>query len=152
VYEPYAFTNAKNKGKWRYPGPIPVGETASAADAIAWDRARLASLVEPVSDWERRHRIPSSRVFAGEFGVVRTNPGATDYLRDLIALFEERGWHWAFYGYREDEWDAMDYELGTGRTPWAWWQAQERGVPPDPEAVYRPNDLWRMLQQAVRDR
>jgi hypothetical protein len=150
MYEPYAYTGPKNDGAYRYPGRVPIGETAR--EPVMVDRARLAALLEPVAAWQRRHAIPSSRIFAGEFGVVRTHAGAAEYLQDLIEIFEARGWHWAFYGYREDEWPAMDYELGTGRVPWAWWQAQERGVPPDPAAVYRPNALWQMLRRAVRDR
>jgi hypothetical protein len=131
---------------------VPIGERAGPADAVAWDRAHLGHFLQPVVDWQRRHSIPASRIFAGEFGVIRTHHGAEAYLRDLIAVFEARGWHWAFYGYREDEWPAMDYELGAGRVPAAWWQAQERGVFADPAAVYRPNSLWRMLEHAVQDR
>jgi hypothetical protein len=152
MYEPYAFTNAKNQGRYRYPGIVPIGETPAAGGGIPWDRARLESFLQPVADWQRRHSIPSSRVFAGEIGVVRTNAGATEYLRDLVGVIEQRGWHWAFYAFREDEWPAMDYELGTGRVPWAWWQAHERGVLPDPARVYRPNALWEMLREAVQDR
>jgi hypothetical protein len=152
MYEPYAFTNAKNAGTYRYPGRIPVGETANPGDGTDWDRARLERFLQPVADWQRRHAIPSSRILAGEFGVVRTHVGAEEYLRDLIAIFEARRWHWAFYGYREDEWPAMDYELGTGRVPAAWWQAHGRGTIPDAAAVYRPNSLWQMLERAVQDR
>jgi hypothetical protein len=152
MYEPYAFTNARNGGRYRYPGVVPVGETAAAGGGVRWDRARLEWFLQPVAEWQRRHRVPSSRVFAGEIGVVRTNPGATEYLRDLIDAIEGHRWHWAFYAFREDEWPAMDYELGTARVPWAWWQAQQRGVAPDPAEVYRPNALWHMLRNAVQDR
>jgi hypothetical protein len=150
MYEPYAYTNPRNKGMWTYPGRIPVGESAGAGGALPWDRAALDAFLQPVVRWQRRHAIPSSRVFAGEFGVVRRHPGAAAYMSDLIAVFEAHGWHWAFYGFREDEWDAMDYELGTGRVPAAWWDAQKRGTMPDPAAVYRPNALWTLLTRAVR--
>lgn len=152
MYEPYAYTNAKNKGAYRYPGRVPVGETATPEKALDWDRAQLERFLRPVADWQSRHAIPSSRIFAGEFGVARTHGGAEAYLRDLITIFETHRWHWAFYAYREDEWPAMDYELGTGRAPEAWWQASQRGVVPDPTAIYRSNPLWQMLERAVQDR
>jgi hypothetical protein len=149
MYEPYAYTNPRNTGTYRYPGRVPVGEEGGTA--IEWDRAALERFLQPVADWQRRHGIPSSRIFAGEFGVVRTHEGAEAYLRDLVAIFEARGWHWAFYAFREDEWPAMDYELGTGRVPWAWWQAQEQERLPDPAAVYKPNTLWETLRRAVQE-
>ncbi|MNO02626.1 hypothetical protein D3C81_2230870 [compost metagenome] len=37
--------------------------------------------------------------------------------------------HWAFYSFREDSWDGMDYELGSAKVPWAYWQAIEQGRP-----------------------
>lgn len=152
MYEPYAYTNPRNKGTYPYPGPIPIGEDPGDTPPPTWNRARLAAHVQPVVEWQRLHHIPSRRVLVGEFGVVRTHAGATEYLRDLIDIFEERGWHWAFYGYREDEWPAMDYELGTGRVPQAWWDAQAKGAWPDPAKVYRPNALWEMLRGAARGR
>jgi len=36
---------------------------------------------------------------------------------------------WAFYSLREDSWDGMDYELGTAKVPWRYWQAIDQGLP-----------------------
>jgi hypothetical protein len=149
MYEPYAYTNPRNKGAYVYPGRIPIGESGTDEQAIVWNRDSLDRFLQPVLQWQQRNRIPSSRVFAGEFGVVRTHGGAAAYLRDLIDVFESHGWHWAFYGFREDEWPAMDYELGTGRVPAAWWEAEQRQVLPDPKAIYRPNELWTVLTTAL---
>jgi hypothetical protein len=33
------------------------------------------------------------------------------YLTDVLDAVDARGAHWAFYAFREDEWDGMDYEL-----------------------------------------
>jgi hypothetical protein len=43
--------------------------------------------------------------------------GLAQYFLDLIAIFKKNGWHWAFYAFREDCWDGMDYELGDGQLP-----------------------------------
>ena len=39
--------------------------------------------------------------------------GAADYLSDLIKIFNQHDWHWAFFTFRQDFWDGMDYEIGT---------------------------------------
>ena len=116
MYEPYAYTSPKNTGALRYPGPIPTGETDDAP-TVDWDRDEVERFLAPVAEWQRRYDVPATRILAGEFGVVRTHPGAEAYLGDVLSVLNAHGWHWAFYGFREDGWAAMDYELGTGRPP-----------------------------------
>ncbi len=149
MYEPYTFTNHRNQGKFRYPGAVPTGEGDTPV-AVNWDRPQMASFLKPVADWQERNHVPANRILAGEFGVTRTNPGAVQYMTDVIATLESRGWHWAFYGYREDGWDKMDYELGTTKPPAGYWQAVEQNVPPDPAVVYKPNALWNVISRALR--
>ncbi|HDS1303127.1 TPA: glycosyl hydrolase, partial [Stenotrophomonas maltophilia] len=48
-------------------------------------------------------------------------------LQDVLQVLEQEKVHWAFYAFREDAWDGMDYELGDGPLPWSYWQAQEKG-------------------------
>ena len=62
-------------------------------------------------------------------------------------MFNELGWHWAFYSFREDSWTGMDYEIGPGPLGWAYWQAVERGENPTPPR--RPNNLISVLRQAL---
>jgi hypothetical protein len=38
-------------------------------------------------------------------------PGAANYLRDCIELFEEYGWDWTYHAYRE--WDGWSVEHGS---------------------------------------
>ena len=40
---------------------------------------------------------------------------------DVLTALDARQQHWAFYSFRE-HWDGMDYELGSGRLPQAYWQ------------------------------
>lgn len=148
MYEPYEFTNLKqNAGRFKYPGPVEVGE---ARRPIEWNAAELEKFLQPVTDWARRHQIPANRILVGEFGCNRMVPGAKEYLNDLVAVFEKQRWHWAFYAYREDEWDAMDYECGTDKLPWSYWKAVETGQ--DPEFPRKPNALWEVLHSRLRPR
>lgn len=147
-YEPYAFTSHQNKGRYTYPGVIPIGESDNPPVRY-WDQAALAEFLRPVADWQRRHRIPSARVLVGEFGVYRRNPGAAQYLQDSLTVFQQHRWHWAFYAFREDTWDGMDYELGTGPAGRAYWEAIQKGLWP-PETVYRPNPLFDVLKKHLQ--
>ena len=54
----------------------------------------------------------NERIYAGEFGICRDVPGAKQYLADLIDIFREFGWSWTVFSFRDQEWDAMNYELG----------------------------------------
>jgi hypothetical protein len=47
----------------------------------------------------------------GEFSVIRWAPGAVNYLRDCIELFEQCGWDWTYHAYRE--WDGWSVEHGS---------------------------------------
>jgi hypothetical protein len=147
-YEPFAFTNQKNHGRYVYPGTIPTGED-EAAPLEEWNPARLGSFLEPVRDWQKRWGIPARRVLVGEVGVYRTNAGAAQYLDDVLRVFTGRGWHWAFYSYREDSWDGMDYELGVAKPTAAYWQAIQAGRMPG-AAVYRGSPIFDVIQKHLR--
>jgi hypothetical protein len=54
----------------------------------------------------------------GEFGGHRTSKRLECYFKDLIDIFKQNGWHFAFYAFREDTWSGMDYELGDRKLPW----------------------------------
>ena len=149
MYEPYSFTSHFNKGRYAYPGKAPLGELDEAPE-LDWDKAQLEKYLEPVSEWQRKYKIPSNRILAGEAGVFRTNKGAAAYLRDVTGIFNEKKWHWAFYSFREDTWDGMDYELGTGKAPWQYWQVIAAGNIPGSE-IYHPNALTKALRSALKD-
>ena len=73
----------------------------------------MKRFLQPVIDFQATYKIPANRIIASEFGCNRTVAGVQEYLADLISIFNEQKWHWAFYAFREDTWPAMDYELGT---------------------------------------
>lgn len=147
MYEPYDWNSRHNKGRYEYPGKVAVGESGKEK-VILWNKGELEKFFAPVIEWQKKYEISSSRILVGEFGVYRLNKGALDYMRDLIDIFNSQKWHWAFYSFREDNWDGMDYELGTGKAGWKYWQAIEAGKIPD-ASVYKPNPLSELLKKRL---
>ena len=94
--------------------------------------------------------MPANRVVVSEFGVDRRVGGAETFLRDTIAVLNESGYHWAFYAYRGDgSWGGMDYELGTGKLGWKFWQAVERGEDPEAHKRRGDNPLWAVIRKGL---
>lgn len=145
MYEPYEFTSAKPiNHEASYPGQVYQTKNNQPV-AITLNQVALQSLLAPIADWQKRYQIRSDQILVGEFGIRRRVKGAANYLEDLIKIFNQQRWHWAFYAFREDEWDAMDYELGTGPVPAGYWQANERGIPPVLKRTDNP--LWAVIKK-----
>jgi endoglucanase len=142
-YEPWSYINrlTKNrftKNRFTYPGDV---------EGSPWNLEQMRSAMAPVKDWQKRNGVPSTRVWLEEFGVPRTKPGAAAWLRDVLFVAQEERWHWAVYSFREDTWDAMDYELGESPPSAAYWQAQQRGK--NPMLQRKPNALWKTILDAM---
>ena len=144
MYEPGEFTSYQNEGKYSYPGKIPVGES-DKPPVVEFDRRELGRLLEPVQKWQRDHRIPPTRIIAGEFGVFRGNRGAAEYLADVVSLLKQAGWHWAFYSFQEDAWAGMDYEVGAKK-----FEKEELYPLAVRQKRYTPNPLWDVLLRALK--
>ena len=53
--------------------------------------------------FQEKHKC---RIYVGEFSAAAWAPGAENYLRDCIDLFEEYGWDWTYHAFRESPiWD-----------------------------------------------
>ncbi|MYZ44946.1 glycosyl hydrolase [Achromobacter sp. KS-M25] len=131
MYEPYAATSAPNLKRqppYDYPGLVPF-----AGSLGRWDATRVAQYLRQAFDWSAMHSVPANRMVVGELGCVRQMPWCAQYLEDVLGTIDKLEAHWAFYSFREDAWDAMDYELGQAKVPSAYWQAIEQGLP-DPVA------------------
>lgn len=127
MYEPYHATSAPNLNRakpYAYPGTVKF-----AGQQQVWGRERVEKYLKSPQQWAQAHQVPASRLVAGEFGCMRRLPGCRQYLEDVLTSLDQAGLHWAFYSFREDSWDGMDYELGSAKVPWAYWQAIERGHP-----------------------
>jgi endoglucanase len=152
MYEPYSYTNRKtNNGRFSYPGRVLVeteaeGETSQVEVSLNIDELR--KMLSPVVEWQRKHAIKSNRIFVGEFGCNRMVGGAAQYLGDLIKIFNRQNWHWAFFTFRQDFWDGMDYEIGTKPLGAAYWQSIERGETPLPKR--EDNALWDVIKRELK--
>jgi endoglucanase len=88
----------------------------STVDGKTLDRAALAKTLDGTFD---QQRIPRP-VMVGEFGVWKSHPQPFPVqlaiTRDLVSIFEERGWSWCMWCYK----DLRDMGILTVRanTPW----------------------------------
>ena len=75
--------------------------------------------------------------------------GAATYLADLIHIYNQRNWHWAFYAFRgSGSWTGLYYEIPPGHEMgWRYWRAVEEGEAPDPLKRRGPNPLWEISRQ-----
>jgi hypothetical protein len=106
MYQPFKFTHQgiyDNPAGVTYPGVI---------DGVTWDKGKLREALKPVVQFQRRFNV---HIYVGEFSAIRWAPGtsARDYLRDLIELFEEYEWDWAYHAFRE--WDGWSVEHSPDR-------------------------------------
>ena len=95
LYKPHDYTHQGIQG-------VPVG-AVWPDPGKGRDRDFLRRALEPVRDFQRRH---GARIYVGEFSAASRAPGAENYLRDCISLFEEYGWDWTYHAFRESPvWD-----------------------------------------------
>ncbi|MEJ2705100.1 MAG: HEAT repeat domain-containing protein [Sedimentisphaerales bacterium] len=144
-YEPWVFATYRvNKGRFSYPDKMPV----AGSDATEpWTRADIQSRVQPVIAWAKRFNVPACRIAAEEFGCDRRVAGAQAYLEDAITTFNEHKWHWAFYSFRSSDWDGLDYELGTEKLGWKYWQERDKGIAHEALIHRHDNPLWDVFKR-----
>lgn len=102
MYVPGEFTHQGVKGDWKpvtYPGKI---------GSMEWNKQQLRKTLQPVREFQLAYNV---HIYAGEFSAIRWAPGAAEYLKDCIEIFEEYGWDWTYHAYRE--WDGWSVEHGT---------------------------------------
>jgi len=144
-YDPWSFTTFRvNKGRYAFPERMP-GEDSEGT--VAWTPDDFGRRLRPVAEWARRLEVPASRIVAAEFGCDRRVPGAREYLAQLVAQLNGQGWHWAFYSFRAPDWDGLDYELGTEKLGWKYWQEREKGADHESLIDRRDNPLWEVLRR-----
>ncbi|MBY8917230.1 glycoside hydrolase family 5 protein [Nitratireductor sp. L1-7-SE] len=146
MYEPYAATSAPNMKRdvpLRYPGVV----TEYAGGEESWNRQAVASHIGAAFNWAEQQGLPPTRVVAAEFGCMRRWADCGKYLTDVMDAVEERGGHWAFYSFREDEWEGMDYELPTSVAPGQFYWLTEEGKDAN---LPRDGELMDLLRDRMR--
>lgn len=146
MYEPYAATSASNMKRatpLRYPGVA----TDYAGGRRTWDRVAVAAHVGTAFDWAAAQGLPPTRVVMAEFGCMRRWADCGAYLSDVLDAVEARGGHWAFYAFREDEWEGMDYELPASVAPGRFYWLTEQGRA---DRLPRDGALMRILGERMR--
>lgn len=134
-------THRANQGRFSYPDAMPINWNG---DTERWEEDRLCALMTPVMDWAEAHQIPREQLVVSEFGVSRRVEGAQAYMRDMVDCLETHDLHWAFYAYREDSWDEMDYELAPDASAWAPSHTDEAGYR---IKNWEPTALYQLLDQ-----
>jgi hypothetical protein len=86
THQPYPASNS-------YPGSFDL-DWDSAPDVF--DRAWLDGYLSIIDDFKARYGAP---VAVNEYGVERWVPGAADFMRDSMDLFEQRGMNHAFWAW-----------------------------------------------------
>ena len=76
-------------------------------ESKGWNKDYLRAGLRPVREFQLRH---GAKIYCGEFSAVAWAPGADQYLRDCIDIFEEYGWDWSYHAFREWEGWSVEYE------------------------------------------
>ncbi len=90
-YQPFTYTHQEVGGNNTYPGIFAPDQT-SQPERI--DRQWLADILAPLDDFRIRTQRP---VAVNECGVIRWQPGAANFMRDQLTLFEEKGFNYAIW-------------------------------------------------------
>ncbi len=91
-YEPQErYTHQETPPFNSYPGSFDLNWDGQPE---VFDRAWLDGYLSAIDDFKAKYDAP---VAANEFGVMRWVPGAADFMRDEMALFERRGMNYAFW-------------------------------------------------------
>jgi endoglucanase len=72
----------------------------STENGSGWNKERFAKILSSADAFQARWKVP---IYVGEFSVIRWAPkaSAVRWLRDVVGLFEERGWSWSYHAFRE---------------------------------------------------
>jgi len=146
MYEPYAATSAGNMRRekpLRYPGVV----TLYDGQELAWSRQSVKHHIDFAYTWAAHHGVPSNRVVASEFGCMRRWTDCEAYLTDVLDAVEARNGHWAFYAFREDEWDGMDYELPASLKPGRFYHLKSQHKA---ELIPRNGELMELLRKRMK--
>jgi cysteinyl-tRNA synthetase len=114
-YEPSSYTHQYPPLDRAYPGEFDVNDDGHNEQI---DKAYLDNLLTTVDEFSDTYDVP---VAVNEYGAIRWEPGAAQFMDDLMDLFEQRGMNHALW-----EWHSS-------WAPFAWNDAFDFRNGPDPE-------------------
>lgn len=91
-----------------YPGH--EGWSGLTESVITWNDKR--EHFQKIRDFQLKYNVP---IFIGEFSAVNDAVGGDEWVRDSIDLFNEYGWSWMYYSWRNAEWSYTGWEPSAER-------------------------------------
>ena len=72
----------------------------STINGVEWDKKHFNEILKAADEFQAKWKVP---IYVGEFSVIRWAPkeAAVRWLRDVVDLFESRGWSWTYHAFRE---------------------------------------------------
>jgi len=130
MYDPHRFTH---QGIKHYPfGPKYPGYIGSRM----WDARTLEMDLTPVIRFQQKYKVP---VYVGEFSAARWAPGADTYIKNLVTIFNDHGWGWAYFAY--SGWNGWNPNYNTH------YSTDASGV--DRDYVGVQSKRWKVLRQIL---
>lgn len=128
MYNPHAFTNQGLPG-------YPLGEPYPSSTS-GWDKNGLVWVMDGVRQFAAAHNVP---VLVGEFSCLRwIGAQCTQYLRDVISMFESHKWSWIYHCWRC--WQGWDAEIPSTVPQWG---------PAGPEQRSPNTETMQLLRQSM---
>jgi hypothetical protein len=90
-YAPFVYTHQEPPLARTYPG---LFDTDGDSSDDRFDRAWLENLLSTVDEFKSQHKVP---VAANEFGIMRWQPGAAEFMNDQMDSFERHGMNYALW-------------------------------------------------------
>ena len=91
-------TKIHEKINIKYPGSI---------NGVSWNKEKIDETLQCVRDFQNKYPVP---FFVGEFSAARWAPGADNYLRDCIDVFEKNGWSWTYHALNDWSGWSLEYD------------------------------------------
>jgi len=129
-YEPFVYTHQEPPLVNTYPGEF---DTDWDGEEESFNRAWLDDLLSTIDAFQAAHSVP---VAVNEFGVMRWEPGAADFMDDQMDLLEQRGVNYAVWVW-DPAWEPWATEVDAFNF--------RHGPDPDHHADVIPNDLMQVI-------
>ncbi|CAG2113775.1 unnamed protein product, partial [Medioppia subpectinata] len=110
-YDPQLLTQRqRNQNRYSFPSQIPDFENIKWPKMTTIDGNFINDKFLSAIQWSKKFNV---KLVLGEFGISREVSGAHKYLDSIMKTCKTYAISSFIYSFRDEEWDSMDYELGT---------------------------------------